>query len=144
DEVIGRIPVWKLYPTGVAQSIMAMLRAPEHGGVGRLEPMRREILTKSAEVVPVSLTASIIYDDRREVASVGIISDLRERLKIEQRLAQAQEKLLLSEKQALIAELAGTTAHELNQPLTSVMGYAELLKKRMSPDDGQARAVDII
>jgi PAS domain S-box-containing protein len=144
DEVIGKLPVWKLYPDGVAKQIMAMLRSAEHGGVGRLEPMRREIVTKHGEIVPVSLTASIIYEDGREVASVGIISDLRERLKIEQRLQQAQEKLIVSEKQALIAELAGTTAHELNQPLTSVMGYAELIKKRMGSEDGNSRAVDII
>ena len=69
---------------------------------------------------------------------------MRERLKIEQRLAQAQEKLVVTEKQALIAELAGTTAHELNQPLTSVMGYSELLKKKLSPEDSNYRAVDII
>jgi PAS domain S-box-containing protein len=144
DEVIGNVPVWRLYPEGVARQIMAALRSPDHGGVGRLEPSRRDIVTKDGELVPVSLTASIVYEEGREVASVGIISDLRERIKIEQRLAQAQEKLMVTEKQALIAELAGTTAHELNQPLTSVMGYSELLKKKMSPDDVHYRAVDII
>ncbi|HEY7954563.1 MAG TPA: PAS domain S-box protein [Polyangia bacterium] len=144
DEVIGKIPVWRLYPDGIARSIMAELRSSDKGGSGRLEPSRRDIVTKDGELVPVTLAASIIYEDGREVASVGIISDLRERLKIEQRLAQAQEKLMLSEKQALIAELAGTTAHELNQPLTSVMGYSELLKKKMSPEDPSYRAVDII
>ncbi len=144
DEVVGKLPVWRLYPEGMAKSIMSELRAEEKGGVGRLEPSRRDIVTKDGELVPVSLAASIIYEDGREVASVGIIGDLRERLKIEQRLAQAQEKLLLTEKQALIAELAGTTAHELNQPLTSVMGYSELLKKKLSPEDANFRAVDII
>ena len=63
---------------------------------------------------------------------------------LEESLAQAQERLILSEKQAVVAELAGTTAHELNQPLTSVMGYAELLLKRMAPDDANRRAVDIV
>lgn len=144
EEVIGKLPVWKLYPEGGARQIMAELRAETQGGVGRLEPARREIVSKDGELVPVSLTASIIYEDNREVATVGIISDLRERLRIEQRLAQAQEKLLVTEKQALIAELAGTTAHELNQPLTSVMGYSELLKKKMAPEDANYRAVDII
>ncbi|HZS41147.1 MAG TPA: PAS domain S-box protein [Polyangia bacterium] len=144
DEVIGKIPVWKLYPDGVARNIMSELRAPDHGGSGRLEPSRRDIVTKDGELVPVSLAASIVYEDGREIASVGILSDLRDRLRIEQRLAQAQEKLIVTEKQALIAELAGTTAHELNQPLTSVMGYSELLKKKMSPDDSNYRAVDII
>ena len=142
--MIGKIPVWKLYPDGVARNIMAELRAVEHGGVGRLEPSRRDIVTKDGELVPVSLAASIVYEDGREIASVGILSDLRDRLRIEQRLQQAQEKLIVTEKQALIAELAGTTAHELNQPLTSVMGYSELLKKKMSPDDSNYRAVDII
>jgi PAS domain S-box-containing protein len=144
DEVIGKLPAWRLYPEGVAKAIMAELRSAEHGGVGRLEPSRREIVTKDGDLVPVSLAASIVYEDGREIATVGIISDLRERIKMEQRLMQAQEKLVVTEKQALIAELAGTTAHELNQPLTSVMGYSELLKKKMSPDDVHYRAVDII
>jgi PAS domain S-box-containing protein len=144
DEVIGKLPVWKLYPDGVARAIMSELRSNDHGGMGRLEPGRREIVTKDGELVPISLAASIVYEDGREIATVGIISDLRDRIKMEQRLAQAQEKLVVTEKQALIAELAGTTAHELNQPLTSVMGYSELLKKKMSPDDVHYRAVDII
>jgi signal transduction histidine kinase len=40
----------------------------------------------------------------------------------------------MSERQAVAVELAGTAAHELNQPLTSILGYAELLKRRL--DDG--------
>ena len=144
DEVIGHPFVERLYPEGVARQIMAELRAGEHGGVGRLEPTRRHILSRTGELVPVSLTASIVYERGREVASVGVLSDLRDRLRIEQRLQQAQEKLVVSEKQALIAELAGTTAHELNQPLTSIMGYAELLRRKMSPQDAHYRAIDII
>jgi PAS domain S-box-containing protein len=144
DEVIGKLPVWRLYPDGIAKSIMGELRALEKGGPGRLEPSRRDIVSKDGELVPVSLAASILYEEGREVATVGILSDLRDRLKIEQRLAQAQEKLVVTEKQALIAELAGTTAHELNQPLTSVMGYSELLKKKMSPEDANYRGIDII
>ena len=143
-DVVGKLPVWKLYPDGVARAIMTELRSPSHGGVGRMEPTRREIVTKDGELVPVSLAASIVYEEDREIATVGIVSDLRERIKIEQRLAQAQEKLVVTEKQALIAELAGTTAHELNQPLTSVMGYSELLQKKMSPQDVHYRAVGII
>lgn len=144
DEVVGKLPVWKLYPEGVARQLMAEMRSAEHGGAGRLLQSRREILTKEGELVPVSLAASIVYENGREIATVGIVSDLRERIKIEQRLLQAQEKLVVTEKQALIAELAGTTAHELNQPLTSVMGYSELLMRKMSPDDVHFRTVDII
>ena len=77
--------------------------------------------------VPVLLSAALIYEGKVAVGAVGIFTDLREQMRMEQSLAQAQEQLLAQERQAIIAELAGAAAHELNQPLTSVMGYAELL-----------------
>ncbi len=144
DEVIGRLPVERLYPEGVARQIMRMLRSPSYGGVGRLEQTRREILTKDGELVPVNMTASTIYEDGREVATVGILSDLRDRIRIEQRLLQAQEKLLITEKQAVVAELAGAAAHELNQPLTSVLLTIELIQKRMKDDDPHARSLQTL
>lgn len=144
DEVIGRLPVWSLYDDGVPRQIMRMLRSTAHGGVGHLEPTRREVKSKSGELVPVTMTASIIYEGGHEVATVGIFSDLRDRIHIEQRLLLAQEKLQVSEKQALVAELAGATAHELNQPLTSILGYAELIQRQSPPDAEHLRAVAVI
>jgi signal transduction histidine kinase len=52
--------------------------------------------------------------------------------------------LQLSEKQALVAELAASAAHELNQPLTSIIGYVQLIQ-RQSPKEAQhQRAAGII
>ena len=144
EEVIGKIPVWKLYPAGQAQAIMHALRSNTMPQRGRLEPSRLEVLGRDGTRIPVSLTASLVYEDQREVATVGVVSDLREQLRIEHRLAEAQERLIVSERQAAVAELAGTAAHELNQPLTSVMGYSELLKRRMTESDPHFRAVDTI
>ena len=92
----------------------------------------------------MSLSAAIVYADGQEIATVGILTDLRDRLRMEQRLAQAQEKLDISERQAAIAELAGTTAHELNQPLTSIMGYAELLLRKLDQEDPRHRGISTI
>jgi signal transduction histidine kinase len=103
-----------------------------------------EAIDKAGNVFPISLTAATIYENGEPTATFGIFADLRERVRVEEQLAQAQEKLALSEKQALLAELAGATAHELNQPLTSVMGYAELLMKKMGKDEPSYRAVSII
>jgi PAS domain S-box-containing protein len=143
-DVIGKIPVWQLYETGGANQVMRMLRSSSYGGVGRLEQTRREVRIASGEVVPVSLTASTLYERDREVATVGILTDLRERIRMEQRLLDAQQKLQLSEKQALVAELAGAAAHELNQPLTSIMGYAGLIERQSPKDAGHLRAVAVI
>ncbi|HTR49874.1 MAG TPA: PAS domain S-box protein [Kofleriaceae bacterium] len=143
-DVIGAKPVWELYEEGGARQIMRMLRSTSYGGVGRLEQTRREVRIASGETVPVSLTASIVYEGEREVATVGILADLRERIRMEQRLLDAQQKLQLSEKQALVAELAGAAAHELNQPLTSIMGYAQLIQRQSPAEAPHQRAVGVI
>jgi PAS domain S-box-containing protein len=143
-DVIGKMPVWELYEGDGAKQVMRMLRSTSYGGVGRLEQTRREVRIAGGELVPVSLTASTVYERDREVATVAILTDLRERIRMEQRLLDAQQKLQLSEKQALVAELAGAAAHELNQPLTSIMGYAGLIERQSPKDAGYLRAVAII
>ncbi len=131
DEVIGKLPVWRLYPGDEARRVMAELRSEHSGGKGRLMQSRKTIVGKNLQLIPVALSASIIYQGDEEVATVGVLSDLRERLLIEERLLKTEEKLAWSERQALLVELAGTAAHELNQPLTSVMGYAQLLQRQL-------------
>ncbi len=144
-EVIGKTPVWELYESNGARQIMRMLRSTSYGGVGRLEQTRREIRIATGEIVPVSMTASVVYQGDVEVATVGILTDLRERIRMEQRLLDAQQKLQLSEKQALVAELAGAAAHELNQPLTSIMAYAQLIDRQTSDKTAaHLRAVGVI
>ncbi|HVZ72848.1 MAG TPA: PAS domain S-box protein [Polyangia bacterium] len=137
-DVIGKMNVRKLYPAGVAEEVMRLVRSAEHGGGGRLEPVRRDLVTSAGERVPVSISAALVFDDAgHEIATVGIFSDLRERLRMEERLASAQAKLDVSEKQAVAIELAGAAAHELNQPLTSVMGYAQMLLRKLGAGDAR-------
>lgn len=144
DEALTRLNVRDLYPPGVAREVMAKLRSPELGGKGRLTVSRQQIASKSGQLVPVNMTAAIIYEGGREVATVGIFTDLRDRMQLERKLSDAETRLEESEKNAVIVALAGTAAHELNQPLTSVMGYAELLKRKLKEDDFAYRPVDII
>ncbi|MEN9797690.1 MAG: hypothetical protein RL653_1386, partial [Pseudomonadota bacterium] len=132
--------VQQLYPPGHAKELMAALRA----GQGRLGPRRQDILTRTGERVPVNMTASIVYENGREVATLGIFSDLRALMRLEQKLTETEGRLQQSEKQAVLVALAGTTAHELNQPLTCVLGYAELLKRRAAPSSPDFKALDAI
>jgi PAS domain S-box-containing protein len=144
EDALHKMSAKDLYPGNGAREVGRMLRSKAHGGVGRLEPVRMEAIDKHGQVFPISLTAAIIYQNRKAVATFGIFTDLRERVRVEEQLAQAQEKLALSEKQSLVAELAGATAHELNQPLTSIMGYAELLVRKLDDSSPGYRAAQVI
>ena len=144
DEVIGRMQIDDLYPPGVADEIMRLTRSNEHGGLGRLEDYRCEMIDRDGCRVPVTLSVALIYQEGEPVACVGLFTDLRERLRMQQRLEAAQDELRAREKQAAIAELAGAAAHELNQPLTSVMGYAQLLKRRLESDASAQGVAEII
>jgi PAS domain S-box-containing protein len=143
-EALKVLDVRQLYPAGKAAEVMARLRRSDVDGKGRLSLTRQEILHKNGERVPVNMTASIIYEGEREVATVGIFTDLRDRVQLERKLSDVETRLEESEKNAVIVALAGTAAHELNQPLTSVMGYAELLRRKLSETDFAYRPVDII
>ena len=129
SEVLGG-DVRGLYPDGGARKIMRQI----HEGKGRIEGVKTEIVAASGEVVPVLLSASLLYEGDKPIGSVGIFTDLREKMRMEQKLQQAQEQLLQQERQAVIAELAGAAAHELNQPLTSVAMSAELLLRKTDKD----------
>lgn len=145
SEMVGRRPVTVLYPEDGAREVMRMIRSPQYGGEGRLEAIRWEVLDKDGKRVPVQLSAAMIHDGQgRPSGTVGVFTDLREKLRIEMRLSEAQQKLASSERQALIAELAGTAAHELNQPLTSVLAYAELLLRKTPESDPVHRAATVI
>lgn len=140
DEVIGKRNVRALYPEGMAREIMRQIRA----GQGRVEDYRCELLAKSGERIPVSMSASLIHDGDVEVGTVGIFTDLREQLRMQEKLTAAEEELKARERQAIVAELAGAAAHELNQPLTSVAGYAALLMRKLGRDSSAFSAAEVI
>lgn len=141
-EAIAGLTARDLYAPGAAQDLVQRIR--DSGPGLRVEGYRTEILPRTGEWVPVTVAASLLEEDGEEMAWVAILVDQRERIDVEKRLATAEEKLKEGERQAMIAELAGAAAHELNQPLTSVMGYADLLRRRVPPGDPSARPVEII
>ena len=123
---------------------MRKIRSPEHGGPYRLEDYRVDMMGSRGETIPVNISAALIMDNDKPIGSVGIFTDVREKLRMEARLSSAQEELREQEKSLALAELAGTTAHELNQPLTGVIGYAELLMRQLTRDSPLYEAAEVI
>lgn len=59
-------------------------------------------------------------------------------------LRRAQAQLVQSTKLAALGELSATIAHEVNNPLTSVVGYTDLLLKSTPPDDPSYETLKVI
>jgi PAS domain S-box-containing protein len=139
SELLGRRAVAQLYPAGAARDVMSRLRASSKA---ILDGVRTEVVSKDGERIPVQLSVALVGDPPS--ATVGIFSDLRERLRLEERLARAQQELAVGERQLVVGEVAGAAAHELNQPLTAVQGYAEMLTMRAGDPAATARAAEVI
>ncbi len=137
EDVIGRMHISDLYVEDGGRDVMKKLRTPGFGGVGKLETSAYVIVAKDGTQVPVNLSASLLHDSNgQEIGSVGIFQDLRERIRIEQELTAIREKLIESERERAVSELAGAASHELNQPLTAVAGNLQLIlgRKDLAPD----------
>jgi two-component system NtrC family sensor kinase len=143
-EVIGKMNIRKIYPEGVARKVMQMLRSDEYGGVGKLTSYPMVYVRRDNEVVEGNLSAAIIYDaSGKEIASVGLFVDLRDRLQMERALRNTQEQLLQSEKLAAMGRLTSQIAHELNNPLYGIMNTLELLKTEISPDNRRRKILEM-
>lgn len=61
-----------------------------------------------------------------------------------QRLAETQRQLAQADKLASVGRLAAGVAHEINNPLTGVLSYASLLRKRLDGDKESCEDLDVI
>jgi PAS domain S-box-containing protein len=76
-------------------------------------------------------STSPIFNEKGEiVGTVHITRDITEQ-------KQQNERLMMADRLASIGELAAGTAHELNNPLTSIIGFSQLLIEKDIPDDAR-------
>ncbi|MBW2610521.1 MAG: PAS domain S-box protein, partial [Deltaproteobacteria bacterium] len=83
-----------------------------------IEPYELELINTSGDVIPVELSINAVRN-RDKVFGLHIISrDIAKRKRMERQVIQAS-------KLAAVGELASGVAHEINNPIASVAGYAE-------------------
>jgi signal transduction histidine kinase len=74
-----------------------------------------------------------IVEQKEEIARWN--EELQARVKERTReLREAEEQIIRSEKMAAVAELSAGMAHEINNPLTSVLGFSQLMLRQTEPD----------
>lgn len=136
EEAIKHINVRDIYPGNTAYEVMKALRSDEYGGKGRLKTYHVDVLNKNGERIPISLYCTIVYEDDKEMATIGFFHDLRERIQIKKELEKTQIQILQAEKMVSLGKLAAGVAHQLNNPLGGIILYTKLVMEEYNLDDG--------
>lgn len=90
-------------------------------------------LHKNGTEIPVELSLSSVRL-RNQWYAVGIMRDITVRRKIRQEKEDLQEKLARSKKMEALGLLAGGVAHDLNNVLSAIVGYPDLLLMDLPAD----------
>lgn len=127
EEVMGKMTVDRIYPPGLAREIKKKIYSPQYGPPGQLVLYETVALSKPGEPIPVEVSASMIFEDGQEVGVVGFFRDLRERQEL-------REKLVQSERLAVLGQMAAHISHEIKNPLMLIGGFARQILKESSGD----------
>ncbi|MFU8818643.1 MAG: two-component system sensor histidine kinase NtrB [Desulfurivibrio sp.] len=101
-------------------------------------PLSKEIMTKGRQGKKWHHVVKVPVVENERI--IGLLSTSRDITVIK----QYQEKLIHSQKMEDLGRLAGGVAHEINTPLSIILGYSQLLLKDIPPDDPVAQDVAII
>ncbi len=89
---------------------------------------------KDGTVFPIEVSANHIrFGDREH--HVAFVRDISERKEAEMEKSRLESQLFQSQKMESIGRLAGGVAHDFNNMLGVILGYAELMKLNMADSD---------
>lgn len=113
-------------------------------GTARHEGMRFTALRKDGSTFPVLIYSSVNSTEPDNTGLRGIIIDISEQERLTREKDKLEEQYIQSQKMEAIGRLAGGVAHDLNNMLSPILGYGELLLDMVSPEAPGRRAAEQI
>ncbi|MCS6988996.1 MAG: response regulator [Chloroherpetonaceae bacterium] len=111
---------------------------PDRDGIDFVKSLRQNPLTRG--IYFIMLTGRSGTDDKITALIEGVddylekpvkVAELEARIIVAKRIIKLQRQLVQSQKMQTYAEMAAAVSHEINNPLTGLLGYIELAKKRV-------------
>lgn len=154
----GRIP----YPKGITWEVInsgAVMNVEDAQKDPNIGPAGRELGHHSILGVPIFLENEVIgvvwftsYKERkfseREVRLLSAMGDqialAIAKAKMIEEIKTTHEQLIQSEKLASLGQLISSIAHEINNPLTPIIGYSQRLLIQAGIDEKEKRSLEVI
>jgi PAS domain S-box-containing protein len=141
-EIVGKKAPYPWWPEGKRERILAVFKdSIEHGG--RRTGTERNFQKKNGEHFWVTLNSAPVMQDGKPIYLIVSWLDITDRKRAEAKEKQLQQELYLAQRLAAVGELAAGVAHEINNPLTGVLGFSQRLMRK-STDKEVSRDLEII
>ncbi len=115
------------------------------GSFERSVTMELELNRKDGATVWTEVTASFLLDENtKPVGILGVTRDITERRKASRDRDELLERLGRSQKMEALGTLAGGVAHDLNNVLSGIVSYPDLLLMDLPEDSPLRRPIEII
>jgi len=112
-----------------------LAKGEKTGDYNRSVTLEIDLLRKDGSTLPTEVTASLILDDHGSPVSImGVTRDITGRKKTEKEKQQLQTRLERSKKMESLGLLAGGVAHDLNNVLSGIVSYPDMLLMDLAPD----------